>query len=90
VNIAILACLVVIVICSIAGLAGFDTSRWQSRAHERERQSWAAERRALLDRIMVLAGHGEYVPPIEYPEREEEIPDLILDPGEMPFAEMTP
>jgi hypothetical protein len=78
-----LLCLVVIVVCSIAGLGA---TRWQSRAHERERQAWTAERGQLLDRLMHMEGKPWNLPPLEA-EKPVEIPEypLILDPGEMPY-----
>lgn len=37
------------------------------REHERERQAWEAERKTLLDRIMLLAGNPWTPPPMPEP-----------------------
>lgn len=58
------------------------------RAHRRERERWEAERRDLLDRIMVLAGHGAYEPAREWTTPEpDDHDDAVVDIDQMIEAE---
>ena len=77
-----LACLVILVVCSIMGLGA---ARWQARSFDRKEQAWTLERGQLLDRIMHMEGKTWNLPPIDV-ERPVEVPDYpVLDPGEIPY-----
>ena len=84
-----LACLVVLVFLSVVlvvcAILNLGASRWQSRAHTREREATTLERGQLLDRIMHMEGKTWNLPPIDA-ERPVEVPDYpVLDPGEIPY-----